>query len=169
MSSSSKLVHSSNGNSSSEIHRAEQDLPMAFVQSLERHGDNGQAFSKIATELGWGEEETMEYAKRYLMALIEYEEEQEQRASKSTSTIDDDDDDDDDDYVTVSRSWSTEEEILFETLLVQHLPEQSWPNRDNHHMSWAAMVAAHLPLRSTQEVRDRYMSKYATCRVKETK
>ena len=167
MLSSSKLVHSSNGNSSSEIHHAEQDLPMAFVQSLERHGDNGQAFSKIATELGWGEEETMEYAKRYLMALIEYEEEQEQRASKSTSTIDDDDDDDD--YIAGSRSWSTEEEILFETLLVQHLPEQSWPNRDNHDMSWAAMVAAHLPLRSTQEVRDRYMSKYATCRVKETK
>ena len=134
---------------------------MAFVRSLERHGDNGQAFQKIAAELGWGEGETIEYAKRYLMALIEYEEEQEQPISEPVP-----DDNDDGDCITSNSPMSIDEEILFETLLVLHLPEQPGSSRNYHDMSWATAVAAHLPLRSTQEVKSRYMKKYASCHVK---
>ena len=123
---------------------SEQDRFMAFVESLERHGEDGQAVAKIATELGYSEDDIIAYAKRYLLALIDFDDE-ELTGSKVGSHIE--------------QEWSAEEATLFEALLVLHIPNDVPSIAAS---GWAEKVAANLPGRSTSEVIDRYNQMYAT-------
>jgi hypothetical protein len=134
---------------------------LAFVRSLERHGEDGQAFKKISAELGWSEEQTMAYAKNYLLTLIEYENEQDESQLVQENQGDDHSTDDED--------WTTEEVILFDTLLTLYIPSV---HGDARHMpeevdgrNWATEIAARLPGRSVQEVKLRYNKKHAIINV----
>jgi hypothetical protein len=145
--------HSTNGHS---VCNSDRSLYLAFVRSLERHGEHGQAFEKIAAELGWGEEQTMSYAKRYLLTLIEYENEQDESQLEQNQG---------DDHGSADEDWTTEEAILFDTLLALYIPSVQGDARDMPEAvdgrDWAQEIAARLPGRSVKEVKLRYNKQHA--------
>lgn len=113
-----------------------------FIEMLEHHAGGSMArrvWKSIASDLGWTIENVQRHAFRYLSELQHRDEHQ-----TNEVTVDCGDDE-----------WSIEEDILLESLLAVHLPENG-----NSQLDWEERVAAHLPRRTPLEVRLRFQSRF---------
>lgn len=118
-----------------------------FITSLEKHGYSAdpKAWERMANDLEWSEEEVKRYAYRYFSAL--------QKVPSEGAPIDDEEEDD---------SWTFEESILLEALLVRHLGIINEQNKERQQggLAWEALIAARIPGKTAQEVKERYEQKY---------
>jgi hypothetical protein len=117
-----------------------------FITALELHGYSADpnAWGRIAKDLKWSQEEVKTYAYRYFNAL--------QRQAESPPAED----------VEEESSWTFEESILLEALLVRHLGiinEQN-NNKEQGSLAWEELIAARIPGKTAHEVKQRYEEKY---------
>jgi hypothetical protein len=119
----------------------------SFIISLEKHGYSAdpKAWERMANDLEWSEEEVKTYAYRYFNAL--------QHVPSEDIPVDDN---------KGEESWTFEESILLESLLVRHLAIINEQNKERQQdrLAWEELIAARIPGKTAQEVRQRYEQKY---------
>lgn len=120
----------------------------SFITSLEKHGYSAdpKAWERIANDLEWSEEEVKRYAYRYFNAL-------QQVPPEDNPPVDDKEEND---------LWTFEESILLEALLVRHLAIINEQNKQQQQgdLAWEEIIAARIPGKTAQEVKQRYEQKY---------
>ena len=133
------------------IHDGEDEMGNheLFIASLEKHGyaSASVAWASMAEELGWSSEEVRLYAYRYFASLQTMEE-----STNHTTAMDSTGHDD---------HWTVEESVLFEALLVQHLPIIDQQGNLQNGITWEERIASQVPEKTPEEVRLRYETKYS--------
>lgn len=113
-----------------------------FIEMLEHHAGGSMTrriWKSIATDLGWTVETVQLYAFQYLSEL---QHQDEHHTNEITEDIGD-------------NELSIEEDILLESLLAVHLPENG-----NSQLDWEERVASHLPRTTPLQVRLRFQSRF---------